>query len=1049
MRRQGSADSSICAELITLARLLQRGSGGAWSLPVGRTLEAALCRAPELAERLRGDVDDDGTVRGPPSAETGWLVLGALSVAGGHVESVLPGGRVLCRQEVQRGPHCTVLAVGAKTATLVHDSALHEAQATVMTLELAEVQPEPEVEPSIEHVTLAPMLHAVASLLFAPPPSRAPLAQLGPPTCERCPPLALLQSRACKVVHALLTGAQAPTVAAAVLRVGLLPKLVEVASITLPVFLPPSGAPRSQMLHAEHLALRLDAALHQAAPMRADVRRLLPEAEDVVPAMRLGVRLGSALSRDDALLELYGLGLPPRPGAEHVALDSAEGDVSAAARRLMRVGDGEGGGAGEAERQASALVTSLEAMGFAPELCAYALRRVGNDLQRAADWLLEGGSMPEGTGAEVASPGGGASGSGRSGSGSGGSGSGGGDGLSIPVPGGRTEQEQQAAASSGGRGASSSFGASLAVGSAVDLCDEGEPPVWREGSVADVSEHAVQVALHGWCAEWSEWISRSSSRLRASHGDAADGPLAPRSPSPHPSSGGASGSGAAAAGSGGAATAAAAPAGGARPSGRPGWLWRSSASSTAKRRTAADASSAAASSMSSTADFFSADMGLSRVVDHAALAPSALGDGLDDRPPRLDVGDYARIAVRAAEPHDTHEGHVGIVVAVVEAPHARVGKRGAAAAPARRLDVLLATEQGAMLRSGIAEVALEAPLRQMGAVAAPLGCRALPALARLSCSLHQSLAVLHCRRSVLTLLCEPGWMHAAEADKTSPFELHSLEGLRDDVVRILKLACVADPCEDDVCSEALNMVCVSASNLLTDEALLRAVPSLGSLPDTLADECVRFLARTATGVQQAETNHPSEVGERSWTLACPGVSMMQLHFDARSWLARGASLSIYLDVAGTQEAFHFDSEDLLATEVLCVPVGVVHLRYHCTQNRDHAWGWKVHVLPHRWRVGHEVTVAGGPFEYGWELLQLLVEEAPAAIATPPVLAHLLRYLLYGRAPHKERACLLLLKTLPMIKLDEPPLDAAVFRALEQQIGWHDSLLKQVIATDCR
>ena len=70
------------------------------------------------------------------------------------------------------------------------------------------------------------------------------------------------------------------------------------------------------------------------------------------------------------------------------------------------------------------------------------------------------------------------------------------------------------------------------------------------------------------------------------------------------------------------------------------------------------------------------------------------------------------------------------------------------------------------------------------------------------------------------------------------------------------------------------------------------------LPRILGEEAVRFLARTATGVQLAETNHPSEVGERSWTISCPGVSEIQFHFDARSSLPRGSTLSIYLDAAG-------------------------------------------------------------------------------------------------------------------------------------------------------
>jgi hypothetical protein len=55
---------------------------------------------------------------------------------------------------------------------------------------------------------------------------------------------------------------------------------------------------------------------------------------------------------------------------------------------------------------------------------------------------------------------------------------------------------------------------------------------------------------------------------------------------------------------------------------------------------------------------------------------------------------------------------------------------------------------------------------------------------------------------------------------------------------------------------------------------------------------------------------------------------------------------------------------------------------------------------------------------------------------------LIRYLLHGRAPQKERACLLLLRVLPSIRLDEPPFGHATFLALEQHVVWHEALLKQ-------
>ena len=38
---------------------------------------------------------------------------------------------------------------------------------------------------------------------------------------------------------------------------------------------------------------------------------------------------------------------------------------------------------------------ALEAMGFPNALAVHALQRSGNDLQRAADWLLDGGTLPD------------------------------------------------------------------------------------------------------------------------------------------------------------------------------------------------------------------------------------------------------------------------------------------------------------------------------------------------------------------------------------------------------------------------------------------------------------------------------------------------------------------------------------------------------------------------------------------------------------------------------------------------------------------------------
>ena len=72
--------------------------------------------------------------------------------------------------------------------------------------------------------------------------------------------------------------------------------------------------------------------------------------------------------------------------------------------------------------------------------------------------------------------------------------------------------------------------------------------------------------------------------------------------------------------------------------------------------------------------------------------------------------------------------------------------------------------------------------------------------------------------------------------------------------------------------------------------------------------------------------------------------------------------------------------------------------------------------------------------HGWELLQLIVEEQPAVLATPAMLANVLRYLLYGRAPHKERVCLLLHRVLPALDLGTLPIDVPALHALEQQVA---------------
>ena len=101
----------------------------------------------------------------------------------------------------------------------------------------------------------------------------------------------------------------------------------------------------------------------------------------------------------------------------------------------------------------------------------------------------------------------------------------------------------------GGGGGSSSSSASLAasashsseVGSsttasvgALQAPTSAAPPLrWRRvrcvalagGAGHETTEYALKVSLVGWCDEWSEWIPRSSARLRAPTGRASVGPL--------------------------------------------------------------------------------------------------------------------------------------------------------------------------------------------------------------------------------------------------------------------------------------------------------------------------------------------------------------------------------------------------------------------------------------------------------------------------------------------------------------------------------------------
>lgn len=1029
--RVGSPNGRIVSELISLLRLLQRSTNKAWTAKIGQALAAAFSLVPAALAALDPTAEVSRNASAPKPthvvAESVWLVLGALSVAGGHFEAVQPGIRVIGRSDAMRGTF-TVLEVGKTTALLVTDSS--QPPLATRKASLTDLRAVPEFDAGIEGLDLRQIVPAIVSLLPTRPPSRCSLPELGLASAVRRPLVAAVRSRAAKVLHELLASHAGAWVGDALLRDDCLPQLLDVAATTVPSFFTASST-HQQLEFTELLSLSLDATIADAAPSARHVHEVMPGSVRVESTLRLGVELPAELERDDHILELCGLGLSPKACIEAL---NAHPDVHEAAQSLIHVNGA--AGVSEAEKQLLRLTSQLEAMGFPNEQCVRALQRVGNDVQRAADWLLDGGGVltedsdcaGSGVGATSLSGGSGSAGEQSDGHGAGDSSMGATAQLSETRP----------SPSPGTGGATSSGPVAYESGDAVELCDEAEHTRWQQAEIAEVTEAALQLRLVGWCEEWSEWVPRSSPRIRRPTGKATAGPLANanrvesgneqsnRQQQEH--SGAASSSACSTEMASSSSSSSTTPTGASRAGGR--WFWPSRIRD--KRRTAAEQASLTACPTAA-ADFFTSDLGLSRVIDQNPLQ-TELGPGMVDGAASLALSQGAR--VRVARGSDT--GRVGVIVGE-EARESSLS--------AMKYRVLVAAEDGAVIHT-MERHELEPPQQQLSRIAPAVGARTLASLARMSCTLHEALAVLHCRRAVLALLCEVEWLRAADADPQSRFELSSLDGQLQLIVRVLKLASIAEPNEEypeagASPNDGSAMVCVVLSLLLNDSERLLSETSVTKLHELLAVECMRYLARSATCAQHAESTHPSEpTMDELFVLSCPGASMMQLIFDSRSWLSRGSTLTVFFDAACTHHAFTFDSDDLLTAETLCVPVDRVWMQYYCEQNRDHAWGFKLHVQPLRWCVRNEVAIADGPFEFGWELMQLLVDDAPSAMAHPAMLANMLRYLLHGRAPHKERVCMLMLKTLPALQVDTLALDVVGLQALEQHIAWHDALLKQ-------
>lgn len=335
--------------------------------------------------------------------------------------------------------------------------------------------------------------------------------------------------------------------------------------------------------------------------------------------------------------------------------------------------------------------------------------------------------------------------------------------------------------------------------------------------------------------------------------------------------------------------------------------------------------------------------------------------------------------------------------------------------------------------AGASPPPVDRPLARLAAAApAVSGLKGLPFLLRYAACVHCDAARREAREAALALLCHPEWLLAAHDDPRSGFGLASL-GSVDRLLGLLKLAAAAEPAS--TAWEALG-------GLLSDGRLAAGVPGLDRLPRVLAAEAVASLARAATTARYLESTHPSSAAHMLQAVGCAGAAVLQLCFDARSRLSRGARLAIYLDAGCTRQVVCCEGDDLAHLETLWLPTDRVWVHYLCTQNRERAWGFKLRAVADRWRARNEAAALMLPYAYGWDLLALLADRAPAALLHPPTLANLLRYLCCARAAHRERVCDVMASVLRPARLRELGFDWACFKALEAHVEWHEELYER-------
>lgn len=252
LRCHGSPGGVVINGLVSLVRGLQHDGGEAWAFAVGRVLSTCLDYARHIppSESQRGQCQ---------SLEI-WLLVGSLSVAGGHVEALHEGGRAVHLADSHQS---TALIVGVdETSVLLYTDAGEQAAAAVQLVEAECTTAIAEVEPAAVGMDPHALALALTSLISAASVDGTVV----------CPLLELVRAQAIRAMHALLTGEGGPAVARALLGSDALPLLLQTAVRPVARFDAPAKVSiRSEAQASDELALMADVVLADAAPAVGDV----------------------------------------------------------------------------------------------------------------------------------------------------------------------------------------------------------------------------------------------------------------------------------------------------------------------------------------------------------------------------------------------------------------------------------------------------------------------------------------------------------------------------------------------------------------------------------------------------------------------------------------------------------------------------------------------------------------------------------------------------------------------------------------------------------